>query len=115
MDNMRERLIVRIMVFMMGLFTAAYIYAADETVTMKVGETKTLYLPSSVISKAPRAASWISTRPNEIQVMSYTTYSVTIKAAKSVPATTTCLVNCRYYYIVYRGTFIEEISQKNIL
>ena len=42
MDNMRERLIVRIMVIMMGLFTTAYIYAADETVTMKVGETKTL-------------------------------------------------------------------------
>ena len=40
MDNMRERLIVRIMVFMMGLFTTAYVYAADETVTMKVGEKK---------------------------------------------------------------------------
>ena len=107
---MRERLIVRIMVFMMGLFTTAYIYAADETVTMKVGETKTLYLPSSVTSKAPRAASWISTRPNEIQVMSYTTYSVTIKAVKAVPATTTCLVNCRYYYIVYRGTFKYQMT-----
>lgn len=107
---MRERLIVRIMVFMMGLFTTAYIYAADETVTMKVGETKTLYLPSSVTSKAPRAASWISTRPNEIQVMSYTTYSVTIKAVKPVPATTTCLVNCRYYYIVYSGSFKYQMT-----
>ena len=107
MDNMRERLIARIMVFMMGLFTTAYIYAADETVTMKVGETKTLYLPSSVTSKAPRADSWISTRPNEIQVMSYTTYSVTIKAVKPVPATTTCLVNCRYYYIVYSIKWIK--------
>lgn len=107
---MRERLIARIMVFMMGLFTTAYIYAADETVTMKVGETKTLYLPSSVTSKAPRAASWISTRPNEIQVMSYTTYSVTIKAVKPVPATTTCLVNCRYYYIVYSGSFKYQMT-----
>lgn len=107
---MRERLIVRIMVFMMGLFTTAYVYAADETVTMKVGETKTLYLPSSVTSKAPRAASWISTRPNEIQVMSYTTYSVTIKAVKPVPATTTCLVNCRYYYIVYSGSFKYQMT-----
>lgn len=86
------------------------IYAANETVTMKVGETKTLYLPSSVTSKAPRAASWMSTRPNEIQVMSYTTYSVTIKAVKTVPATTTCLVNCRYYYIVYSGSFKYQMT-----
>lgn len=86
------------------------IYAANETVTMKVGETKTLYLPSSVTSKAPRAASWMSTRPNEIQVMSYTTYSVTIKAVKPVPASTTCLVNCRYYYIVYSGSFKYQMT-----
>ena len=95
---------------MIGLFTTAYVYAADQTVTMKVGETKTLYLPSSVTSKAPRAANWISTRPSEVQVMSYTTYSVTIKAVKPVPATTSCLINCRYYYIVYSGSFKYQMT-----
>ena len=105
-----EKLIARIMVFMMGMFTTAYVYAADETVTMKVGETKTLYLPSSVTSKAPRAASWISTRPNEIQVMSYTKYSATIKAVKPVADNITCLVNCRYYYIVYNGSFNYQLT-----
>lgn len=42
--------------------------------------------------------------------MSYTTYSVTIKAVKPVPATTTCLVNCRYYYIVYSGSFKYQMT-----
>ena len=95
---MRERFIVRIMVFIAGLFITAYVSGADKTVTMKVGETKTLYLPSSVTSKALKGSTWISTRSNEVHVLSQTTYSVTIKAVKPVPVTTTCLIHCQYYY-----------------
>ncbi|WP_205125397.1 hypothetical protein, partial [Bacteroides salyersiae] len=76
------------------------ISAANKTVTMQVGETMTLRLPSNITSLALRGVQWVSTRPNEIQVVSQTTYSATIKVLKAVPSTTTCLVNCRYYYLV---------------
>lgn len=107
---MRERFIVRIMVFIVGLFITAYVSAADKTVTMKVGETKTLYLPSSITSKALKGSTWISTRSNEVHVLSQTTYSVTIKAVKPVPVTTTCLIHCQYYYIVNNGGFMYQLS-----
>lgn len=107
---MRERFIVRIMVFIVGLFITAYVSGADKTVTMKVGETKTLYLPSSVTSKALKGSTWISTRSNEVHVLSQTTYSVTIKAVKPVPVTTTCLIHCQYYYFVNNGGFMYQLS-----
>lgn len=107
---MRERFIVRIMVFIVGLFITAYVSAADKTVTMKVGETKTLYLPSSVTSKVLKGSTWISTRSNEVHVLSQSTYSVTIKAVKPVPATTTCLIHCQYYYFVNNGGFMYQLS-----
>ena len=107
---MRERFIVRIMVFIAGLFITAYVSGADKTVTMKVGETKTLYLPSSVTSKALKGSTWISTRSNEVHVLSQTTYSVTIKAVKPVPVTTTCLIHCQYYYFVNNGGFMYQLS-----
>ncbi len=107
---MRERFIVRIMVFIVGLFITAYVSAADKTVTMKVGETKTLYLPSSVTSKVLKGSTWISTRSNEVHVLSQSTYSVTIKAVKPVPTTTTCLIHCQYYYFVNNGGFMYQLS-----
>lgn len=107
---MRERFIVRIMVFIAGLFITPYVSGADKTVTMKVGETKTLYLPSSVTSKALKGSTWISTRSNEVHVLSQTTYSVTIKAVKPVPVTTTCLIHCQYYYFVNNGGFMYQLS-----
>lgn len=87
------------------LLSSLFVKAADETVTMKVGTTKTLYLPSYVTSKAIHGSQWTSTRPDEIAVVSQTSYSVTIKAKKSVPSSTTCLVHCQYYYLQAVGTF----------
>lgn len=42
------------------------ISAANKTVTMQVGETMTLRLPSNITSLALRGVQWVSTRPNEI-------------------------------------------------
>ncbi|WP_192912781.1 Ig-like domain-containing protein, partial [Bacteroides salyersiae] len=77
---------------------------------MQVGETMTLRLPSNITSLALRGVQWVSTRPNEIQVVSQTTYSATIKVLKAVPSTTTCLVNCRYYYLVNNGGYIYQLT-----
>lgn len=87
------------------LLSSLFVKAANETVTMKVGATRTLYLPSYVTSKNIHGSQWTSTRPDEIAVVSQTSYSVTIKAIKSVPSSTTCLVHCQYYYLQAIGTF----------
>lgn len=86
------------------------ISAANKTVTMQVGETMTLRLPSSITSLAMRGAQWTSTRPNEVQVVSQTTYSATIKVLKAVPSTTTCLIHCQYYYLVNNAGFTYQLS-----
>lgn len=95
-------------VVIMVLFFIAFIAsmkAADKTVTMKVGETKRLSLPSYITSKAIKGSQWMSTRPDEIEVVSQTAYSAIVKAKKSVPATTTCLVHCQYDYYEAVGSF----------
>lgn len=86
----KMRFAIAMFVCMVSIMSA---YAADKTVTMKVGETQTLRLPSNITSLALRGAQWMSTRPNEVQVVSQTTYSATIKVLKAVPSTTTCLIN----------------------
>lgn len=84
--------------------------AANKTVTMQVGETMTLRLPSSITSLAMRGAQWTSTCPNEVQIVSQTTYSATIKVLKAVPSTTTCLIHCQYYYLVNNAGFTYQLS-----
>lgn len=101
-EQLTARLTI-LMLFFMAFGTS--IQAADKTVTMKVGETKRLSLPSYITSKAIKGSQWTSTRPNEIEVVSQTAYSVTVKAKKSVPATTTCLVHCQYYYYETIGSY----------
>lgn len=70
-------------------------------VTMTVGETKTLYLPSSVTSKTLKSAQFYSASINVVQVVSHSPYSVRVKAVKasSVPV----VVRCDYYYYVQYG------------
>lgn len=94
------------------LLSSLFVKAANETVTMKVGATRTLYLPSYVTSKNIHGSQWTSTRPDEIAVVSQTSYSVTIKAIKSVPSSTTCLVHCQYYYLqfTYMATGIYDFK-----
>lgn len=101
-ENFTARMAIMVLSF---IASAASIHAADKTVTMKVGETKRLSLPSYITSKAIKGSQWTSTRPDEIEVVSQTAYSATVKAKKSVPSTTTCLVHCQYYYYESVGSF----------
>ena len=110
--NYMEKKLIKTWLMLTFIFslTTNSVYSADKTVTLKVGETKTLYLPSSVTSKVLKGSTWISTRSNEVHVLSQSTYSVTIKAVKPVPVTTTCLVHCQYYYFVNNGGFMYQLS-----
>lgn len=101
-EHFTARMAIMVLSF---IASAASIHAADKTVTMKVGETKRLSLPSYITSKTIKGSQWISTRPDEIEVVSQTAYSATVKAKKSVPSTTTCLVHCQYYYYESVGSF----------
>ena len=77
-------------------------------VTMTVGETKTLYLPSSVTSKDLKSVAFYSNGISYVQVTSYTNYSVTVKAIKAFSSP--IIVRCDYYYFVRSGSFTYEAS-----
>ena len=67
----------------------------QENVTMTVGETKTLYLPSSVTSLNLKSVNFYSASISYVTVQSHTNYSVTVKAIKAT--STPVVVRCDYY------------------
>ena len=71
-------------------------FAFDQYESMKVGETKTFYFPSEVTSKASSMYSYSCTSDyiNNVEVVSYTNSSVTVKAI----AYTKYTVNIRFDY-----------------
>lgn len=77
-------------------------------VTMSVGETKTFYLPSSVTSKDLKSVTFYSNGISYVQVISYTNYSVTVKAIKAYSSP--IIVRCDYRYFVRSGSFTYETS-----
>lgn len=90
-------------------FWASPVFATDwgsEKVTMEVGETKTLYLPSSVTSKSLISVAFYSASYNVVEVVSYNSYSVKVKALK--PTSTAVIVRCDYYYYINRGGYIYQ-------
>lgn len=80
----------------------------SENVTMSVGETKTLYLPSSVTSKTLKSVTFYSASYQYVQVESYTNYSVTVKALKAI--STPVIVRCDYYYYINNGGYTYQAS-----
>jgi hypothetical protein len=80
----------------------------SENVTMQVGETKTLYLPSSVISKSLKSVNFYSASYSYVEVVSHTTYSVKVKALKAI--STPVIVRCDYYYNVTNGGYTYQTS-----
>ena len=71
---------------MMMTLVASPAFATDwdsENVTMQVGETKTLYLPSYIISKSLKSVNFYSASYNVVEVVSHTNYSVRVKALKA--------------------------------
>lgn len=78
-------------------------YAVTEQVTIKVGDTKRLSLPSYITSKAIKGSAWTSTHPFDVVITSQTPYSATVKANKTV--TGKCLVHCEYSYYDRVGSY----------
>ena len=78
----------------------------SENVTMQVGETKTLYLPSSVTTKTLKSVTFYSASWNDVEVLSYTNYSVKVKALKAT--STPVIVRCDYYYYINNGGYTYQ-------
>lgn len=97
-----------------GLFLAMLlgcvtsVWAESKDVTMQVGETQTLYLPSSVTSKNLRSVNFYSNGISYVQVLSHTNYSVTVKAIKAFSSP--IIVRCDYYYIINNGGYNYQTS-----
>ncbi len=91
-----------------AIFTIPVYAQSYKEVTMSVGETQTFYLPSSVTSKDLKSVTFYSNGINNVQVTSYTNYSVTVKAIKtfSLPI----IVRCDYRYFVRSGSYTYETS-----
>lgn len=88
--------------------TPAWADWGSENVTMSVGETKTLYLPSSVTNKTLKSVTFYSASYQYVQVESYTNYSVTVKALKAISAPV--IVRCDYYYYINNGGYTYQAS-----
>ncbi len=83
------------------LFVALPLLGQGTTyVTMKVGEEKVLYFPSSVTSKNLKAGSLVcySNATNYVTVSYYTDYCVCVKAIKAYSSPV--VIHCTYYYFL---------------
>lgn len=74
---------------------------AIEYVNMMVGETKTLYLPSSVTTKRLNTVNFISYGVDCVDIVTHSMSSVKIKAIKKTP-TAGVIVRCSYTYFILR-------------
>ena len=84
------------------------VLAEAESVTMNVGDSKTLYpsiLPTLTLAGQP---AWISNNPDVVQVYSFNMYSCTIKALK--PSDRPVIVQCSYYYRVLNGSYVYQLQ-----
>ena len=87
------------------LLPASVLAQTSEKVTMKVGEKKTLYLPSHITSKRLKSVTFYSNSISNVEVNSYTNYSVTVEAKKSFSSE--LIVRCDYtYYILSGGKYV---------
>ena len=92
------------MIILMSIIPSIVVCAQSyKEVTMTVGETRTFYLPSTVTSKDLKSVTFYSNGISYVQVTSYTSYSVTVKAIKAFSSP--LIVRCDYYYYVRSGSF----------
>ena len=73
----------------------------SKSVTMKVGDVKTLHLPTSVTSKYLQSTRFYAASPEYADVKSYTLTSVTVVAKKALSAPV--IIRCDYTYLVLRN------------
>ena len=85
------------------MLTASTAMAMSENLTMQVGETKTLNLPSSFTSMYPycKSTTWMSYGNEYVTVTSSSMLSATIKAKKA--CSSPVVVRCDYYYYSLSG------------
>ncbi len=80
-------------------------FAESQSVTMYVGDTKTLYLPSSVTSKYLKSCQFYACSPEYADIKSHMTYSVTVIAKKAL--STPVIIRCDYiYYVLRSGKYV---------
>lgn len=105
MERNKNRILVMLIVAILSILSTCPLYAQSNTkeVTMSVGETQTFYLPSSVTSKSLKSINFYSSGISYVQVVSYTNYSVTVKAIKAFSSPV--IVRCDYYYYVRNGSY----------
>ena len=107
--HITNKQIATLTVIILGFIFSNSIFAQSyQDVTMSVGETKTLYLPSSVTSKRLKSVTFYSNGISYVQVISYNNYSVTIKAIKAFSSQ--IIVRCDYRYYVDSGSYTYETS-----
>ena len=96
-----------VLIMLVGIVLSMPSYAqSSKDVTIGVGETKTLYLPSSITTLDLKSVSFYSNGISYLQVVSYTDYSVTIKAIKAFSSP--IVVRCDYRYFIKSGSYMYE-------
>lgn len=105
---LKMKSLMKFVMLMAVLLISISASAASENVTMKEGETKTLYLPSSVTSKRLKSVNFYSNGISYVQVLSHTNYSVTVKAIKAFSSK--IVVRCDYRYYITSGSYTYEAS-----
>lgn len=76
-----------------------------ETHYLDVGETLTLYLPSSVTNLALKGCIWTSSRPDDVEILSQSTFSCKIKANNTFTSNYPAIIHCEYYYYQNYGGY----------
>lgn len=92
-----------LLLLMAAMLTPNTAMAMSQDVTMQVGETKTLNLPSSFTNMYPycKTTTWMSYGNEYVTVTSSSQFSATIKAKKAFSAP--IVVRCDYYYYMLSG------------
>lgn len=97
------------LITLLMIMTATPVYAKDwnsEDVSMEVGETTTLYLPSSITCLKLKSVNFYSASYNYVEVVSHSNYSVKVKALKET--STPVIVRCDYYYYINNGGYTYQ-------
>lgn len=82
----------------MCLLVSAIPSYADQYVTIEVGETKTISLPSDIAMKDIHTSNWVCTDYQYIEVLNSSKYSITIKGLKGPNLPNQVWIRCDYYY-----------------
>lgn len=109
-----KRLLKCLLFFNLLIYTSGISIAntTEESVTLNVGEYKTLSLPQYIKERNPYSVGFYTLAPNYVEVVSCTQNSVTLKGLQSF--STPVYVRCDYYYIkdgrAYSGGYNYSVT-----